>query len=192
MYYTYLYYSSFVSFHPSSTTTMESLSNDLNSQDTVTSRASIASTSEITEDPASTFSFNLTPDYKHTATQSLTGHKHVTRVYTKYPHFLPLACLALVVNPPLGFFAFVCAILSRKHRFAGNEHNSSRFSNCALWISLVAIASSVVIIVFTIVYIYVITPNIVRKIEGWPDTTDYDALSDSMGDYVYNSTLLAT
>lgn len=168
---------------------MSSLATEPSSPETMTSRASIISTNEVTDDQITTLSSTLTPE-KHVATQSLTGRNHVTRIYANSPHYLPLACLALIFNPPLGIPAFVCAVLSRKFRLSGHEHKSARCSEGALWLSLVAIASAIVIIIFTIVYVLVITPNIIRTIEGIKDTDgEVDTLPNSEEGFVYHENI---
>lgn len=104
---------------------------------------------------------------KNFATLPLTGGNGVVvRSYTKSPHYLPLAMLTLVLNLPLGLPAVVCACVSRRRRLRGEEQGASVMGKAALWLSLVGIASSIVVGIFVIVYFFVMTPNIIRSIEG--------------------------
>ncbi|KAK7507243.1 hypothetical protein BaRGS_00001178 [Batillaria attramentaria] len=89
------------------------------------------------------------------------GDGIVVRSYTKTPHYLPLAILTLFINAPFGLPAVLCAYLSRRRRQRGHEEGAARMGKAAFWLSMVGIACSVVIGIFIVVYVFVITPNII-------------------------------
>ena len=108
-------------------------------------------------------SLTLDDTDKNVAVLPLTGgNEVVVRSYTKSPHYLPLAIITLFVNVVLGLPAVVCACISRKRRQRGEDEGAATFGKAAFWLSMVGIAISIVVGVFVIVYIYVITPNIIR------------------------------
>ncbi|KAL8587722.1 hypothetical protein ACOMHN_020940 [Nucella lapillus] len=116
-----------------------------------------------TTDDRTVASLTLDDADKNVATLPLTGGDGVVvRSYTKSPHYLPLAILALFVNPLFGAPALFCACVSRMRRKRGEEEGAASLGKVAFWLSLVGIAISIVVVVFIFVYIYVITPNIIR------------------------------
>ncbi|CAL1545268.1 unnamed protein product [Lymnaea stagnalis] len=156
---------------------MSSVTTEPSSTETVTSRVS-SSKDYLDERSKSIISLNGSAN----VTQPLTGGDNVIRVYRSSPHYLPLACLALLLNPFLGIPAVVCSLLSRKYRKDGNSTSSGKCSELALWLSIIAIASALVIIVFAIVYAFVITPNIIMTIGGIPGEMDVgQATVEDMG-----------
>ncbi|PVD39054.1 hypothetical protein C0Q70_01682 [Pomacea canaliculata] len=103
---------------------------------------------------------------KSFATVPLTGEGVVVRSYTKSPHYLPLAIIALFLNLPLGLPAVACACVSRARRQRGQEDGANTTGKAAFWLSVIGIVTSLVICIFVIVYFFVMTPNIIRNIEG--------------------------
>lgn len=166
-------------------TGMMSYRTESSSPETETSRASVLSCVDNTEEP-SVLSLSRTNSGRHMATESLTGGDNVIRTYAKSPNYLPLACLAMLMNPVLGIPACICSLFSRKYRKEGDNRTSARFSKTALWLSIIAIASSIVLIIFIIVYVLVITPNIIRNIDGL--SPSFDAIVQNSAEVPYSAT----
>lgn len=136
------------------------------SPETTISRASELNHTDVSVEEGSILPFSRCSSVHDVNTQPLAGGDNVIRIYTKSPHYLPLSSLALLMNPVLGIPAFVCSIISRKHRLDNNDRRSATYSKIALWLSIIAIASSIVVIIFIIVYVVVIIPNIIISIKG--------------------------
>ncbi|KAK0067269.1 hypothetical protein Bpfe_003367 [Biomphalaria pfeifferi] len=144
-----------------------SIATEPSSSETITSRVSIVICEKDYADEKSRSSASLNFYNRNPGTQPLTGGENIERNYSSSPNYLPLACFALMLNPILGIPALICSYLSKKYRRLGSSARSSKYSGLALWLSIVAIATAIVFIVFVCVYIFVITPNIIRSIQGF-------------------------
>ncbi|KAH9491782.1 hypothetical protein Btru_030865 [Bulinus truncatus] len=146
-----------------------SVTTEPSSTETITSRVTILSCDKDIHEEKSRSSVSL--DTCHIegtpVTQPLTGREKGVRNYTSSPNYVPLACLAVILNPVLGIPALIFGYLSKKYKRLGRSGRASKYSEIALWLSVIAIATALVIIVFIVVYIFVITPNIIRSIKGF-------------------------
>ena len=100
------------------------------------------------------------PD-QNIATQPLTGGPVVIRNYRKTAHYLPLAVLVTFVNFPFGLASLVFSILSRKSSHTGDVENARKYAKISIWLSVIGIAMALVGIIFVLVYLFVISPNII-------------------------------
>ncbi|KAK6165236.1 hypothetical protein SNE40_022199 [Patella caerulea] len=119
----------------------------------------------VVEEERSSSSVKSTSPEQNVASQPLTGGDRVVRTYTKSPHYLPLAFLVCIINPPFGIVAVVFSLISRKYSAKGDFMKGGTHARISMWLCVVGIACSIVIGVFTAVYYLVIVPNIIRSLE---------------------------
>lgn len=79
----------------------------------------------------------------------------------KPQNYLTLGLITLLFNFPFGCAAIILSLLSSKSFFKGNRKESAQRGRLAKWVSIIGLAVSVVVVLFIIVYVEVIIPNVI-------------------------------
>lgn len=79
----------------------------------------------------------------------------------KLQNYMALSLITLLFNFPFGCAAIILSLLSSKSFFKGNRKESAQRGRLAKWVSIIGLAVSVVVVLFIIVYVEAIVPNVI-------------------------------
>lgn len=82
-------------------------------------------------------------------------------------NFMCLALVTILCNCPFGCAALILSIMSSKSFLEGKRKEAALRGKVSKWISIVGLAVSVVVILFIIVYLVAILPNVIDNAQDF-------------------------